>query len=165
MRELTSLSGTLSVKVVSQRVVYFESGGGRPRGRSGSRTGGHLRLPRGDRPVLRQDRRVELRIRKAALADEDARRIRTNPGIGRSTAAAFLAYAPEMNGFRQGRDFSAWLGFRPRQLSTGGKTRLAHIGNMEQYDMRRLLINCNLPLASEIVSRQLEDFFRPSGAV
>ena len=35
-------------------------------------------------------------MREAAQANEDAMRIRTNPGIGPINAAGFLAYAPEL---------------------------------------------------------------------
>ena len=74
------------------------------------------------------------------MADEDARRIRTIPGIGLTNAAAFMAHAPLMIEFGQGRDFAAWLGLTPRQHSTGGKTRLGRVSKMGQSDMRRLLV-------------------------
>ena len=45
-----------------------------------------------------------------------------------------------MEGFRRGRDFSAWLGLVPRQHSTGGKPRLGKISKMGQRDLRRLLV-------------------------
>ena len=64
----------------------------------------------------------------------------TIPGIGPITAMAFQAFAPPMEGFRRGRDFSAWLGLVPRQHTTGGKPRLGKISKMGQRDLRRLLI-------------------------
>ena len=77
---------------------------------------------------------------EAALADEDARRIRTIPGIGSTDAAAFMACAPLMIEFEQGRDFAAWLGLAPGRHSTGGKTRSGRAGKMGRSDMRRLLV-------------------------
>ena len=74
------------------------------------------------------------------MADEDARRIQTIPGIGLTNAAAFMAHAPLMIEFEQGRDFAAWLGLAPSRHSTGGKTRLGRAGKMGQSDMRRLLV-------------------------
>ena len=57
-----------------------------------------------------------------------------------TNAAAFMAHAPLMIEFEQGRDFAAWLGLTPRQHSTGGKTRLGRVSKMGQSDMRRLLV-------------------------
>lgn len=62
------------------------------------------------------------------------------PGIGPINAAAFLAFAPPMESFRRGRDFAAWLGLVPRQLSTGGKAKLGRLSKAGQSDLRRLLI-------------------------
>ena len=62
------------------------------------------------------------------------------PGIGPITAMAIQAFAPPMESFQRGRDFSAWLGLVPRQHTTGGKPRLGKISKMGQRDLRRLLI-------------------------
>ena len=64
----------------------------------------------------------------------------TIPGVGPITALAIQAFAPPMEGFRCGRDFSAWLGLVPRQHTTGGKPRLGRISKMGQRDLRRLLV-------------------------
>ena len=48
----------------------------------------------------------------------------TVPGIGPITAMAIQAFAPPMESFQRGRDFSAWLGLVPRQHTTGGKPRI-----------------------------------------
>ena len=64
----------------------------------------------------------------------------TIPGVGPICAMAIQAFAPPMESFRRGRDFSAWLGLVPRQHSTGGKPRLGRISKMGQRDLRRLLI-------------------------
>ena len=62
------------------------------------------------------------------------------PGVGPITAMAKQAFAPPMENFRRGRDFSAWLGLVPRQHTTGGKPRLGRISKMGRRDVRRLLI-------------------------
>ena len=93
---------------------------------------------------------------EAALLDEDAQRIRTIPGIGPIIAAAFLAYAPEMESFMQGRDFAAWLGLVPMQHSTGGKTRLGRISKMGQSDMRRLLVSGAISLISAATRKKID---------
>ncbi|MFN3315048.1 MAG: IS110 family transposase, partial [Hyphomonas sp.] len=67
-------------------------------------------------------------------------RLQKMPGIGPITAMALAAFAPPMESFRQGRDFSAWLGLVPRQHSSGGKQRLGRTSKSGQRDIRRLLI-------------------------
>ena len=74
------------------------------------------------------------------MADEDARRIRTIPGIGLTDAAAFMARAPPMIEFAQGRDFAACPGLAPGRHSTGGETRSVRAGKMGRSDMRGLLV-------------------------
>ena len=64
----------------------------------------------------------------------------TIPGIGPICAMAVQDFAPPMESFRRGRDFSAWLGLVPRQSSTGGKPRLGKLSKMGQRHLRRLLI-------------------------
>ena len=83
---------------------------------------------------------LENQMTAAAKEDHDIQRLRTMPGVGPITAAAFLAFAPPMESFKRGRDFAAWLGLVPKQLSTGGKTKLGRISKMGQSDLRRLLI-------------------------
>lgn len=76
----------------------------------------------------------------AAREDETIRRLRTIPGVGPITGLAFLAFAPDMEDFRCGRDFAAWLGLVPLQKSSGGKERLGKLSKMGQRDLRRLLV-------------------------
>ena len=83
---------------------------------------------------------LEKELHVGARQDEEAARLMTIPGIGPITAMAFQAFAPPMEGFRRGRDFSAWPGLVPRQHTTGGKPRLGKISKMGQRDLRRLLI-------------------------
>ena len=79
-------------------------------------------------------------FRKTLSRDEDAARLMTIPGVGPICAMAIQAFAPPMESFRCGRDFSAWLGLVPRQHSTGGKPQLGRISKMGQRDLRRLLV-------------------------
>lgn len=64
---------------------------------------------------------LERQIDEQAKAHEIAQRLRTIPGVGSVTAMAVEAFAPAMESFARGRDFSAWLGLVPRQHSSGGK--------------------------------------------
>ena len=83
---------------------------------------------------------LQKEIRAKARQDEEARRVMTTPGIGPICASAIQAFAPPMESFRRGRDFSAWLGLVPRQGTSGGKPRLGKTSEMGQRDLRRLLV-------------------------
>jgi transposase len=52
-----------------------------------------------------------------------SQRLATIPGIGPIIATAIAATIADPNTFRSGREFAAWLGLVPRQISTGGKVR------------------------------------------
>ncbi len=83
---------------------------------------------------------LDKEIAKRAREDEVARRLMTIPGIGPIAATAIAALAPPAQTFRRGRDFAAWLGLTPRQMSTGGKQKLGAISKMGERTLRRLLI-------------------------
>ena len=89
-----------------------------------------------DRQIAILDKEIARRARE----EEVARRLMTIPGIGPIAATAIAALAPAAETFRRGRDFAAWLGFTPRQKSTGGKTRLGRTSKMGERTLRRLLI-------------------------
>jgi transposase len=73
-------------------------------------------------------------ICRRAEENDDARRLKTIPGIGPITAAAISALAPPTQSFTRGRDFAAWLGLTPLQRSTSGKQRLGKTSKMgERY--------------------------------
>ena len=83
---------------------------------------------------------LETSLRIEAAKGEMTVRLQTMPGIGPICALAIEAFAPPMESFQRGRDFSAWLGLVPRQHSTGGKQILGKTSKMGQRDIRRLLI-------------------------
>jgi transposase len=83
---------------------------------------------------------LDRRIAAAARADAQVRRLQAVPGIGPVCAMAIATFAPDLREFRRGRDFSAWLGLVPRQLSSGGRQKLGRTSKMGQRDIRRLLI-------------------------
>ncbi len=83
---------------------------------------------------------LEQEMRERAREDEQTMRLMSVPGIGPLCAMAIQAFAPPLESFRRGRDFSAWLGLVPRQSSTGGKQKLGKISKMGQRDLRRLLV-------------------------
>ena len=93
--------------------------------------------------IAEKTARIEAKTRKIAAQaalTQTARRLQTMPGVGPMTALAIEAFAPAMATFRCGRDFAAWLGLVPRQMSSGGKERLGRVSKAGQSDIRRLLI-------------------------
>jgi transposase len=83
---------------------------------------------------------LDAEVSRRSEEDEDARRLKTIPGIGPVTAAAISALAPPAQTFARGRDFAAWLGLTPLQRSTGGKQRLGKTSKLGERTLRRLLI-------------------------
>jgi transposase len=79
-------------------------------------------------------RRLDARIQAVsteieALAEQDdgCLRLMSVPGVGPIISSAVVAAIGNGAGFRQGRDFGAWLGLVPRQDSTGDRTKLGKI--------------------------------------
>lgn len=74
-------------------------------------------------------------------SDEACGRLEAVPGIGRLTASALRASVGNASAFKNGREFSAWLGLVPRQLASGGKPRLLGISKRGDAYLRRMLIH------------------------
>jgi len=83
---------------------------------------------------------LDRRTAATAKASDDMRRQQTASGIGPVCAMAIATFAPGMREFRRGRDFAAWLGLVPRQLSSGGRQKLGRTSKTGQRDIRRLLV-------------------------
>ncbi len=78
----------------------------------------------------RLDERVDqLSGEIAALARQDAgcERLMSVPGIGPIISSAMVAAIGTGEVFSKGRDFAAWLGLAPKQISTGDRTILGKI--------------------------------------
>lgn len=82
---------------------------------------------------------VTARIEAAQAEDHLARRLATTPGVGALTASALAATTPEVDAFKTGRNYAAWLGLTPRAHSSGGKERLGGISKAGNRYLRRLL--------------------------
>jgi transposase len=79
-------------------------------------------------------------ITSQVRSNEAGRRLATVPGVGPIIAGALLAMVPDPAGFRSARHFATWLGFAPRQKSSGGKQRLGSISKQGNRYLRSLLI-------------------------
>ena len=76
------------------------------------------------------------------LAEEDGscQRLMTVPGIGPIISSAVVAAVGNGAGFKQGRDFGAWLGLVPRPESTGDRTILGKISKRGNKHLRTLFV-------------------------
>jgi transposase len=91
----------------------------------------------------RLDERIEgLSTDIKALADQDpaCERLMTVPGIGPIISSAMVAAIGNGAGFSKGRDFGAWLGLVPRQMSTGDRTILGKISKRGNRYLRVLFV-------------------------
>jgi transposase len=75
----------------------------------------------------RLDERIEglsTEIEALARQDRGCKRLMTVPGIGPIISSAMVAAVGNGAVFSKGRDFGAWLGLVPKQISTGDRTIL-----------------------------------------
>src|SRR5256886_2034814 len=91
----------------------------------------------------RLDERIEsLSTEIAALAHQDAacNRLMTVPGVGPIISSAMVAAIGTGDVFSKGRDFGAWLGLVPKQISTGDRTILGKISRRGNRYLRSLFV-------------------------
>jgi transposase len=68
------------------------------------------------------------------------RGLMTVPGIGPIISSAMVAAIGNGDAFSKGRDFGAWLGLVPRQMSTGDRTILGKISKQGNRYLRVLFV-------------------------
>jgi transposase len=83
---------------------------------------------------------VSAEIEALAEQDRSCQRLMTVPGIGPIISSAVVAAIGNGAGFRQGRDFGAWLGLIPKQESTGDRTILGKISKRGNKYLRTLFV-------------------------
>ena len=83
----------------------------------------------------------EVRLKHIAKENDACKRLMRMPGIGFITATLLLTVVGRMGDFKNGREFSAFLGLVPRQFSTGGKQRLLGITKRGDRRVRTSLIH------------------------
>jgi transposase len=79
-------------------------------------------------------------IEVLAHGSESCRQLMTVPGIGPLIASAMVAAIGNGAAFAKGRDFAAWLGLVPKQMSTGDRTILGRISKRGNRYLRTLLM-------------------------
>jgi transposase len=106
----------------------------------------------------RLDERIEgLSAEITALAKQDAacERLMTVPGIGPIISSAMVAAIGNGAAFSKGRDFGAWLGLVPKQISTGDRTILGKISKQGNRYLRVLFVQ-----AAWVVLIKIKDWDR-----
>jgi transposase len=91
----------------------------------------------------RLDERIErltAQIEKLARGDADCRRLMGIPGVGPLIASTMVAAIGNGAAFGRGRDFGAWLGLVPKQISTGDRTILGGISRRGNTYLRSLFV-------------------------
>ena len=88
------------------------------------------------------DRIAGLSAQIEAIARQDAgcARLMSVPGIGPIISSAMVAAIGGGDAFSKGRDFAAWLGLVPRQISTGDRTILGKISKRGNRYLRVLFV-------------------------
>jgi transposase len=90
------------------------------------------------------DKRIEAlssEIGALACKDPACDRFMSVPGIGPIISSAMVAAIGSGDVFSNGRDFAAWLGLVPKQISTGDRTIL---GSISKRGNRYLRAFCSL---------------------
>jgi transposase len=83
---------------------------------------------------------VSAEIEALAKQDESCQRLMSIPGVGPIISSAVVAAIGNGAGFKQGRDFAAWLGLVPKQESTGDRTILGKISKRGNKYVRTLFV-------------------------
>ena len=89
------------------------------------------------------DQRIEElsnEIEELACRDPACVRLMSVPGIGPIISSAMVAAIGTGDGFSKGRDFAAWLGLVPKQISTGDRTILGSISKRGNRYLRVLFV-------------------------
>ena len=106
----------------------------------------------------RLDERIEAlseEIEAVAHQDLACERLMTVPGIGPIISSAMVAAISNGAVFAKGRDFGAWLGLVPKQISTGDRTILGPISRRGNRYLRSLFVQ-----AAWVVLIRIKDWER-----
>lgn len=98
-----------------------------------------------DKRIKEQDQSIQ----EIFDSNEDCKRIAEIEKIGLITATAIVSAIGNPESFKNGREFSAWLGLVPRQSSSGNKQQLLGISKRGDRYIRSLLVHG----ARSVVSR------------
>src|SRR5512134_613713 len=113
------------------------------------------------RDWLRLDERIEGlsgEIEALARQDTGCERLMSVPGIGPIISSAMVAAIGAGDAFAKGRDFAAWLGLVPRQMSTGDRTILGSISRRGNRYLRKLFVQAAWVVLVKVGPEQWERY-------
>jgi transposase len=84
--------------------------------------------------------RIDRAIDALAAADPVIAKLDTLPGLGALTASALCASVGDIQRFKTGRAFANWLGFTPRESSSGSTRQLGRITKHGDVYVRTMVI-------------------------
>jgi transposase len=109
----------------------------------------------------RLDERIENlsgEIEALARQDNGCERLMTIPGIGPIISSAIVAAIGSGDAFSKGRDFGAWLGLVPKQMSTGDRTILGSISRRGNRYLRTLFVQAAWVVLVKVGPKQWERY-------
>jgi len=113
----------------------------------------------------RLDERIERlssEIEALARQDQGCARLMSVPGIGPIIASAMVAAIGTGDIFSKGRDFGAWLGLVPRQISTGDRTILGSISKRGNRYLRALFVQAAWVVLVKVGPKGCEQRYQPT---
>jgi len=84
---------------------------------------------------------IELTINNLVKDRKDYQKLITIPGVGPIVASTILASVNDPKGFKNGRQFAAWVGVTPRQYASGDTTHMGSITKRGNQTLRKMLIH------------------------
>jgi len=109
----------------------------------------------------RLDERIEslsAEITHIVEQDPACQRLMTVPGIGPIISSAMVAAIGTGDVFAKGRDFGAWLGLIPKQMSTGDRTILGAISRRGNRYLRKLFVQAAWVVLAKITPEGWERY-------
>jgi transposase len=97
-------------------------------------------------------------IETFARQDQHCERLMTVPGIGPIISSAMVAAIGTGDVFSKGRDFGAWLGLVPKQISTGDRTILGSISRRGNRYLRALFVQAAWVVLVKLGPKQWERY-------
>jgi transposase len=97
-------------------------------------------------------------IETLAHQDQRCERLMTVPGIGPIISSAMVAAIGSGEVFSKGRDFGAWLGLVPKQISTGDRTILGSISKRGNRYLRALFVQAAWVVLVKLGPKQWERY-------
>src|SRR5213595_3347851 len=97
-------------------------------------------------------------IEALARQDQGCARLMSVPGIGPIISSAMVAAIGTGDPFSKGRDFGAWLGLVPKQMSTGDRTILGNISRRGNRYLRTLFVQAAWVVLVKVGPKQWERY-------